>query len=104
MMMVMMPLNHIARPGKRRLVLEADRLRPTIDVDRATFRETEASKIAVPVRQAEQRLLALAHDNDIDRQLLQRSLRRRRAMRTNGKERRRKIAHGQCELLRHPQF
>ena len=51
-MMVMMPPNHLIGPGERRLVLEADRLRPAIDMDRAAFRETEPGKIAVSVRQA----------------------------------------------------
>lgn len=104
MMVVMVPPDHLVGPGEHGLILEAGGLRPAIDTDRFILRETQSGKIALAIGKAQQRLFALAHDDDIDHELLQRGPRRRRSMRPDGNEHRCEIAHSQCQRLRHAQF
>src|SRR3954465_6219205 len=88
-MVVMMPRDHLVRPRDRGLIREGGGLRTAIHDDTialAVARAWQASPCAV--RDAQERCLALPHDNEIDAQLAQCCPRRRRAVRSDGDKKR----------------
>src|SRR5436853_2970202 len=103
MVMMLMPPDHLLRPGDRRLIDKSCRLRSAQHPDASSFAEAGARKVALPVRQAQQRLLTLPHDHEVGIELPQGSARCRGSMRTYGHEERHHVAKAAKELLRYAQ-
>src|SRR5438067_13626891 len=104
MVVMLMPPDHLLRPGDRRLIDESCRLGAAQHPDVPSFAEAGARKVALPVRQAQQRLLALPHDDEVGIELLQGSARCRGSMRTYRHEERHLVAKAAKELLRYAQL
>src|SRR4051812_19505958 len=100
-MMVMVQADHFVRPLQDRLVNETRGLRASIDANSVTIAPCEPSKIAFAIGQPQQGLLALAHDDYIDAELAQGGAWSRRAVRSDGNQRRCERAKRERELPRH---
>src|SRR5581483_6574718 len=69
MVVMMVSAHHLVGPCEGRLVREGHRLRTTDRADGPGILETETCKLPLAIRQPQDRLLAFAHDDDVDREL-----------------------------------
>ena len=100
-----MPADQLVRPEEGRRIHERRRLRAAIDPEAIAIPQADAWQLRLlTIREPREGLLALAHDDDVDAELLEHGSGRRRAVRTDRHEHAGDIPNCRHGLLRHAQL
>src|SRR5258706_2105986 len=104
MMMMAVPTNDLAGPGRRELTDKSRGSGPSDYPGGAAFDEASTGNIAFTAGKLQEDLFAFSHDHKVDAELPQHRPRRRRSVRTDGDQETRMAVQGARQFLRYGEF